>query len=143
MLRLFTSLTGARAQLHLEKLHDIPKLTDWRCDGLRTGAAGGSSPTPSVTEFVELFLPIRDDSVTVAPEDRGTERRCPVIDPVLQHLQQAKQTAAMVAQMMRLDPELMLPAALPLLAARLMDAGGCEEDQESDEAGPVSGMAAG
>jgi hypothetical protein len=55
-----------------------------------------------------------------------------VIDPVLQHLHQAKQTAAMVAQLMRLDPDLMLPAALPLLAARLMDAGGFEYDSEPD-----------
>jgi hypothetical protein len=66
-----------------------------------------------------------------------------VIDPVLQHLQQAKQTAAMVAQMMRLDPELMLPAALPLLAARLMDAGGAEEDPDAEENDPISGLAAG
>lgn len=49
----------------------------------------------------------------------------------------------MVAQMMRLDPELMLPAALPLLAARLMDAGGAEDDPDADESDPVSGLAAG
>lgn len=53
-----------------------------------------------------------------------------MLDPVLHHLHQAKETASWVAQLMRVDPELMLPAALPLLAARLMDAGGCEDDVE-------------
>ena len=59
-----------------------------------------------------------------------------MLDPVLHHLHQAKETATWVAQLMRVDPELMLPAALPLLAARLMDAGGCEDDLE---AGPIDG----
>ena len=58
------------------------------------------------------------------------ERRKAMLDPVLQHLHQAKETAIWVAQLMRIDPELMLPAALPLLAARLMDAGGYDEDIE-------------
>jgi hypothetical protein len=53
-----------------------------------------------------------------------------MLDPVLHHLHQAKETASWVAQLMRVDPELMLPAALPLLAARLMDAGGCEDEIE-------------
>lgn len=53
-----------------------------------------------------------------------------MFDPVLQHLHQAKQTAVWVAELIRMDPELMLPAALPLLAARLMDAGGCEDEPE-------------
>jgi hypothetical protein len=53
-----------------------------------------------------------------------------MLDPVLHHLQQAKQTAIWVAQLMRVDPQLMLPAALPLLAARLMDAGGADDDEE-------------
>jgi len=66
-----------------------------------------------------------------------------MLDPVLHHLQQAKQTAAWVAQLMRLDPELMLPAALPLVAARLMDAGGFEDDPESELADPNKGLAAG
>lgn len=66
-----------------------------------------------------------------------------MIDPVLQHLHEAKQTAAMVAQLMRLDPELMLPAALPLLAARLMDAGGFDDDPEPDEPEAAAGFAAG
>ena len=58
------------------------------------------------------------------------ERRTQMLDPVLHHLHQAKETASWVAQLMRVDPDLMLPAALPLLAARLMDAGGCEDDVE-------------
>jgi hypothetical protein len=58
------------------------------------------------------------------------ERRIQMLDPVLHHLHQAKETASWVAQLMRVDPDLMLPAALPLLAARLMDAGGCEDDIE-------------
>jgi hypothetical protein len=65
-----------------------------------------------------------------------------MLDPVLHHLQQAKQTAVWVAQLMRVDPELMLPAALPLLAARLMDAGGVEDD-DPDTADPSVGLAAG
>ena len=57
-----------------------------------------------------------------------------MLDPVLHHLHQARETATWVAQLMRVDPELMLPAALPLLAARLMDAGGIDDDAET---GPV------
>ena len=57
-----------------------------------------------------------------------------MLEPVVQHLSQAKQTAIWVAQLMHLDPELMLPAALPLVAARLMDAGGVEEESD-DETG--------
>jgi hypothetical protein len=60
-----------------------------------------------------------------------------MLDPVVQSLAQAKQTATWVAQLMHLDPELMLPAALPLLAARLMDAGGVEEDLEEQTEGPT------
>ncbi len=56
-----------------------------------------------------------------------------MLDPVLHHLQQAKQTAIWVAQLMRVDPDLMLPAALPLLAARLMDAGGAEDEVEDGD----------
>ena len=56
-----------------------------------------------------------------------------MLDPVLQHLSEAKQTATWVAQLMHLDPDLMLPAALPLLAARLMDAGGVEEETDGEE----------
>jgi len=60
-----------------------------------------------------------------------------MFDPMLQHLSQAKQTAVWFAQLMRLDPDLVIPAALPLLAARLMDAGGIDEDP-SDDAGTGS-----
>jgi len=56
-----------------------------------------------------------------------------MLDPVMQHLSEAKQTATWVAQLMHLDPDLMLPAALPLLAARLMDAGGVEEETDGEE----------
>lgn len=66
-----------------------------------------------------------------------------MIDPVLQHLHQAKQTAAWVAQLMQLDPELVLPAALPLVAARLIDAGGVEDDAEPDQIEPSLGLATG
>jgi hypothetical protein len=66
-----------------------------------------------------------------------------MLDPVMHHLQQAKQTAAWVAQLMRLDPELMLPAALPLIAARLMDAGGVEDEPESEVGDASMGLAAG
>ena len=61
-----------------------------------------------------------------------------MFEPVVQHLSQAKQAAALwVAQLKHLDPELMLPAALPLLAARLMDAGGVDDepDEEPEEDG--------
>jgi hypothetical protein len=66
-----------------------------------------------------------------------------MLDPVLHHMQQAKQTAAWVAQLMRLDPELMIPAALPLVAARLMDSGGFEDEPEPELADPSIGLAAG
>ncbi|NOT10208.1 MAG: hypothetical protein HOP28_18595 [Gemmatimonadales bacterium] len=66
-----------------------------------------------------------------------------MFDPVLQHLQQAKQTATWIAQLAHLDPELMLPAALPLLAARLMDAGGVDEDPEADAPDASPGLAVG
>src|SRR5258706_15665615 len=75
-------------------------------------------------EIVELFLLYRGSEVTEALETGAMERQRAMLDPVLHHLQQAKQTAVWVAQLMRVDPELMLPAALPLLAPRLMDAGG-------------------
>ena len=66
-----------------------------------------------------------------------------MLDPMMQHLHQAKETATWVAQLMRLDPELMLPAALPLLAARLMDAGGIDDDPEPEDLDAISGLAAG
>lgn len=66
-----------------------------------------------------------------------------MLDPVMHHLHQARETATWIAQLMRIDPELMLPAALPLLAARLMDAGGIEDDFELDEPEANSGLAVG
>ena len=66
-----------------------------------------------------------------------------MLDPVMQHLHQARETAIWVAQLMRIDPDLMLPAALPLLAARLMDAGGVEDESELDEPEVNPGLAVG
>lgn len=66
-----------------------------------------------------------------------------MLDPVMHHLHQARETATWIAQLMRIDPELMLPAALPLLAARLMDAGGIEDDSELEEPEANSGLAVG
>jgi hypothetical protein len=51
-----------------------------------------------------------------------------MFDPVLVHLPQAKQVAQWFTQVIQLDPDLVLPAALPLVAARLMDAGGVDDD---------------
>lgn len=67
-----------------------------------------------------------------------------MLDPVMHHLHQARETATWVAQLMRIDPDLMLPAALPLLAARLMDAGGVEDDDaELDDPESNTGLAVG
>ena len=52
------------------------------------------------------------------------------------HLHQAKQSAQWFAQLMQLDPELVVPAALPLIAARLMDAGGVEDDGDQEFGNP-------
>jgi hypothetical protein len=72
------------------------------------------------------------------------ERRFEMLDPVMHHLHQARETATWVAQLMRIDPDLMLPAALPLLAARLMDAGGVEDDDaELDDPESNAGLAVG
>jgi hypothetical protein len=71
------------------------------------------------------------------------ERRIGMLDPVLQHLHQAKETATWIAQLMRIDPDLMLPAALPLLAARLMDAGGIDDEDEDSMLNPSVDLAAG
>lgn len=60
-----------------------------------------------------------------------------MLDPVLLHLHQAKQSAQWFAQLMQLDPELMIPAALPLVAARLMDAGGVDDDGDDDLGQPT------
>src|SRR5258707_40092 len=87
-------------------------------------------PPPGI---VELFLLYRGSEVTAALEIGAMERQRAMLDPVLHHLQQAKQTAIWVAQLMRVDPELMLPAALPLLAARPMVAGGGGDDSAGGE----------
>ncbi len=55
-----------------------------------------------------------------------------MLDPMLHHLHQAKQSAQFFAQLIQLDPELMLPAALPLLAARLMGAEAFDDDGDED-----------
>ena len=59
----------------------------------------------------------------------GTEET-KMLDPMLIHLHQAKQSAQWFAQLIQLDPELI--AALPLVAARLMDAGGVDDDLDDD-----------
>lgn len=51
-----------------------------------------------------------------------------MLEPVIQHLHHAPVAARWIAQLIRLDPE--LAAALPLLAARLMEAGGVDGDEE-------------
>ena len=66
-----------------------------------------------------------------------------MLDPMMHHLHQAKETATWIAQLMRIDPDLMLPAALPLLAARLMDAGGIDDDADLDEPELNPGLAVG
>jgi hypothetical protein len=55
-----------------------------------------------------------------------------MLDQILLHLHQAKQSAQWFAQLIQLDPELVLPAALPLVAARLMDAGGVDDDPDDE-----------
>jgi len=60
----------------------------------------------------------------------GSRRNRKMLDPMLLHLHQAKQSAQWFAQLIQLDPELV--AALPLVAARLMDAGGVDDDLDDD-----------
>ena len=96
-----------------------------------------------MTLKLELFLLDSSHDVTSDPNLGGTERRPEMLDPVMYHLHQARETATWVAQLMRIDPELMLPAALPLLAARLMDAGGVEDESDFDEPEAQPGMAVG
>jgi hypothetical protein len=96
-----------------------------------------------VTLKLELFLPDSSHDVTSDPNLGGTERRPEMLDPVMYHLHQARETATWVAQLMRIDPELMLPAALPLLAARLMDAGGIEDESDFEDPEAQPGLAVG
>ncbi|MGE0556228.1 MAG: hypothetical protein AB7R55_22595 [Gemmatimonadales bacterium] len=56
-----------------------------------------------------------------------------MLDPVLHHLPHAKQTAQWFAQLIQMDPELVLPAALPLIAARLMGVGGVDDEPEEEQ----------
>ena len=91
------------------------------------------------TDFA-LNYPLKTSTRVPDPVSKGGIE---MFDPVIQHLPQAKQTATWVVQLMQLDPELMIPAALPLLAARLMDAGGVEEDPEPESTDPQLGLAVG
>jgi hypothetical protein len=62
-----------------------------------------------------------------------------MLDPVLLHkLTHARPAAELVAQLTQLDPQLALPAALPLLAARLLGAQDFEEDDEPGDAEAAS-----
>ncbi len=55
-----------------------------------------------------------------------------MLDPhFLHHLSAAPPTAELFHQLARLDPELAIPAALPLVAARLLGAVGIDDDEES------------
>lgn len=55
-----------------------------------------------------------------------------MIDPLfLHHLTQARPTAELFHQLARLDPDLAIPAALPLLAARLLGASSLDEDEDN------------
>lgn len=59
-----------------------------------------------------------------------------MIDPMMLQKFAARGPAELLQQLMQLDPDLAIPAALPLLAARLMGATAAppedEEDLESD-----------
>lgn len=62
-----------------------------------------------------------------------------MIDPLfLHHLTQARPTAELFHQLARLDPELAIPAALPLMAARLLGAASMDDDED---AGPEHELA--
>lgn len=54
-----------------------------------------------------------------------------MLDPVIHHLHHAPMATRWIAQLVQLDPE--LAAALPLLAARLMDAGGIDDEDDEGE----------
>lgn len=58
-----------------------------------------------------------------------------MIDPVLLQKIAARPPAELLQQLAQLDPELAIPAALPLLAARLMGAT-CAPDEEEDDPEP-------
>ena len=55
-----------------------------------------------------------------------------MLDPILLHHFSAPQpTGELISQLVRLDPELAIPAALPLIAARLL--GAVSADDEEDD----------
>ncbi|HEX9895874.1 MAG TPA: hypothetical protein VGA78_18225 [Gemmatimonadales bacterium] len=55
-----------------------------------------------------------------------------MIDPILlHHWTTARPTAELFHQLSRLDPDLAIPAALPLLAARLLGAAGEDDDEDT------------
>jgi hypothetical protein len=56
-----------------------------------------------------------------------------MLDPILLQQWTAKPTAELFHQLTRLDPELAIPAALPLLAARLLGAAAEDEDDDLPE----------
>lgn len=80
---------------------------------------------------VYQWQPHEADAMPVSAPDGVIE--VTMLDPVIHHLHHAPQAARWISQLVQLDPE--LAAALPLLAARLMDAGGGEEDERDDEEG--------
>ena len=54
-----------------------------------------------------------------------------MLDPILYHLAASKATGELFHQLARLDPELAIPAAMPLLAARLLGAVGADDDDDA------------
>jgi hypothetical protein len=55
-----------------------------------------------------------------------------MLDPILlHHLSAARPAGEFISQLVRLDPELAIPAALPLIAARLL--GAVSADDEEDD----------
>lgn len=55
-----------------------------------------------------------------------------MIDPIMLQKLAARGPADLLQQLMLLDPELAIPAAMPLLAARLMGATAAPIDEEED-----------
>lgn len=54
-----------------------------------------------------------------------------MLDPALfHHLTAARPGGELIAQLAQLDPELAIPAALPLIAARLLGAIAADDDEE-------------
>lgn len=55
-----------------------------------------------------------------------------MIDPIMLQKFATRGPAELLQQLMQLDPELAIPAAMPLLAARLMGAMAAPDDDEED-----------